>query len=764
MNNLIKRAILVATAVLCDVAICESTYKSWYTPEGGFENEARTPSVMWYDDKGQAQSFDIENITLDSGEEECIANLELAIDKTEMSSSAKNAFNLAKASIAKSIYAQLTAEKVDKKIDEMALNLQTIVITDVAEDTDSSGNTKMKFYRGKDGSSGGDGKVKNSTSVRKYTVAKDEQHPNLYGLKEVNGTEFIGEKWLAGSIMLDGKSMNTNSAGDVQIYEFKDAAAGEGSKTIAERMTSIEGDDSLFLAKSGSGTLEYVKVGGMSSLTNVLEVTNKIYQIVTNIVTHETTNLTYAIVTNLVAHETTNLTYSTITNIVSSEVSNTTYAVVTNLVANETTNIVSLIVTNLSYETLTNVVSTEITNLTYSVVSNIVTHEITNITYTTASNIVYDIVTNITYDTVSNVTYDTVSNIVYDTISNVVYDTVTNLTYDTISNITFSTITNLAYETLTNVVVHEVTNLTYDTITNIATEEIHIIITNELGQITNIFTDITNTINWVTNVLTDVTNALASLTNNTNDITDITNRLHTIESYTNELSEIRWVTNELQNITNTWDNLTNAVWDLTNQLSSITNDMLKMDIFDHVSISSNSDGKVEVRGFKEADDDTIPVKSEGVVKWERKVCGDSDANLSASGYVDTIVDASDDYGDDWENVLTLVGFKDAKDNAVAYKHNNNGAKSLGWVDPPDGVSSSAPKVLTFDGSTVAWGNSSGGGCALKFMGNEGSSIIVGKGSVTNSVRFASANDSNVKVTCTSDGNGDVKVTIGVYYQ
>ena len=63
---------------------------------------------------------------------------------------------------------------------------------------------------------------------------------------------------------------------------------------------------------------------------------------------------------------------------------------------------------------------------------------------------------------------------------------------------------------------------------------------------------------------------------------------------------------------------------------------------------------------------------------------------------------------------------------------------------------------------------SGGGGAFKFYGNTGTSattpVVVGSGSTTNAVRFASASDSNVQVSCESDGNGGVTVTIGVYYK
>ena len=63
---------------------------------------------------------------------------------------------------------------------------------------------------------------------------------------------------------------------------------------------------------------------------------------------------------------------------------------------------------------------------------------------------------------------------------------------------------------------------------------------------------------------------------------------------------------------------------------------------------------------------------------------------------------------------------------------------------------------------------SGGGSAFKFYGNTGTSattpVVVGSGSTTNAVRFATASDSNVKVDCASDGNGGVTITIGVYWK
>ena len=58
----------------------------------------------------------------------------------------------------------------------------------------------------------------------------------------------------------------------------------------------------------------------------------------------------------------------------------------------------------------------------------------------------------------------------------------------------------------------------------------------------------------------------------------------------------------------------------------------------------------------------------------------------------------------------------------------------------------------------------GGGSALKFVGTDGGDgVVVGSGSTTNTVTFASASDSNVKANVEKSGSG-VKVTIGVYYK
>ena len=56
------------------------------------------------------------------------------------------------------------------------------------------------------------------------------------------------------------------------------------------------------------------------------------------------------------------------------------------------------------------------------------------------------------------------------------------------------------------------------------------------------------------------------------------------------------------------------------------------------------------------------------------------------------------------------------------------------------------------------------GAAIKLIGTDSSEAVVGSGSVTNTVTFASEADANVTVTVESDGSGNATVRIGAYYK
>lgn len=105
---------------------------------------------------------------------------------------------------------------------------------------------------------------------------------------------------------------------------------------------------------------------------------------------------------------------------------------------------------------------------------------------------------------------------------------------------------------------------------------------------------------------------------------------------------------------------------------------------------------------------------------------------------------------------SIYGFRSAAINSLLYKNGNN----AGWIAPPQGASTAAPKVLTFNGSTVAWGDAMQ---TIRFTGTDGKSVDVGSGGAVHEVTFASATDSNVQVSCKTNSSGGATITIGVYW-
>ena len=127
--------------------------------------------------------------------------------------------------------------------------------------------------------------------------------------------------------------------------------------------------------------------------------------------------------------------------------------------------------------------------------------------------------------------------------------------------------------------------------------------------------------------------------------------------------------------------------------------------------------------------------------------------------------------DETHDTIEIANSVSAANRAIPFKDNTNSeGDTIGWLAPPSSNPNGKYLKVTGTGinTTLAWAE--GGGCAFAFWGNEGTAtsrqtaIIVGSGSTTNGVQFASASDSNVKVDCASDGNGGVTITIGVYYK
>lgn len=102
----------------------------------------------------------------------------------------------------------------------------------------------------------------------------------------------------------------------------------------------------------------------------------------------------------------------------------------------------------------------------------------------------------------------------------------------------------------------------------------------------------------------------------------------------------------------------------------------------------------------------------------------------------------------------------AKNRAIPFKDKSNpDGDTISWLAPPsENTSGKYLKMTgTGDNATLSWESAAAGGVLL-VEGNDGSSAIC-----TNTLKFASAGDSNIKFNVTQDNVGNVTVTIGVYY-
>lgn len=225
---------------------------------------------------------------------------------------------------------------------------------------------------------------------------------------------------------------------------------------------------------------------------------------------------------------------------------------------------------------------------------------------------------------------------------------------------------------------------------------------------------------------------------------------------------------------------------------------------DAKSISTNNQGQIEVAGWEDispkgvstfANQNGSPlwynmVGKNGVeIEWEDDeyhldfgIAGFHDQSACGEKLSKMLTDPSDATQRNRHQLLARVDYPSGpsihylpigdiigvtEPDGVTITTNNTGSAAnklaiAGAYDP-----NNADKVLASTGSGTKW-ITAGGGSALAFYGWNGTSatgpIVVGSGSVTNAVRFASADDSNVKVTCESDNDGGVTVTIGVYYK
>ena len=102
----------------------------------------------------------------------------------------------------------------------------------------------------------------------------------------------------------------------------------------------------------------------------------------------------------------------------------------------------------------------------------------------------------------------------------------------------------------------------------------------------------------------------------------------------------------------------------------------------------------------------------------------------------------------------------AGNRAIPFKDKSNPeGDTISWLAPPSENTSGKYLKMTGTGenATLSWESAAVGGVLL-VEGNDGSSAIC-----TNTLKFASAGDSNIKFNVTRDDAGNVTVTIGVYY-
>ena len=148
-------------------------------------------------------------------------------------------------------------------------------------------------------------------------------------------------------------------------------------------------------------------------------------------------------------------------------------------------------------------------------------------------------------------------------------------------------------------------------------------------------------------------------------------------------------------------------------------------------------------GFYKAKNGMFPyvegMDTENTLSWKMELEGGSERDAYSSGDLpDTIevVKVSDDDSEVVEaekrRILSLKGFDSAEVGQVAYKKSET---ELGWT----------------------------GTDCFKFVGTDGDGVVVGGGATTNVVTFASATNSNVKVTV-SGSKDNTTITFGVYYR
>lgn len=186
---------------------------------------------------------------------------------------------------------------------------------------------------------------------------------------------------------------------------------------------------------------------------------------------------------------------------------------------------------------------------------------------------------------------------------------------------------------------------------------------------------------------------------------------------------------------------------------------------DGKSIASNSNDRLEIKGFSDSTTTTmkIPCKGTQNLLW---------SNIGYWGDGKSI--GEKDSGGNYLSFISIAGWdapgtyphRCAESIAAMLKRTESDPAPTPEQNPANHLvltrySGEANPVIHF---TPLGSLGAVGGGAIKFWGTDQRCEIVGSGSVTNNVRFAHANDSNVSVLVSRDDNNDVLITIGVYYK
>lgn len=275
------------------------------------------------------------------------------------------------------------------------------------------------------------------------------------------------------------------------------------------------------------------------------------------------------------------------------------------------------------------------------------------------------------------------------------------------------------------------------------------------------------------------------------------------DPYTEEFEKEELTFDYLLPVKNGWmiRQMTNDLWDVVNVEHAL----------DFASLYTNDEHRAEISGFHLAETNQLPIKAEiapgiygvdwvdypeelvkmtsgnikQIFRWWQQHSGvtnllaniitnhealaEMKTNLWSRVKVETLLDNQSV----WTNGVRQIevkGYENAGVCAVPYKHYptsedpEGSTTEIRWADVPQG--SAGPNfdsTLLSNGIEMKWGRAAP---AIKFVGTDTNNFaVVGEGANTNTVTFASAADSNVRVHVAEDQDdpGSVTITIGVYY-